>query len=547
MYGRLGLRRTTARGAGETVAAIDARPTDARARRDPGDRRMQGAAVAVALALALAALLGLPTPAHAATDFGSAPITGVTLTPPVISDAGTARVDFTWVTPAGAVPGDSFSITLPDELSPAATRDIRLVDVDTGELAVLGVWSGKIATFTFQSYLSTHTDVSGDGFFYVKWDHSVVDTGAHDYTGLDLAGHALPTIVKGAADPIVQTQAAAKGGGWSDDVESRFVWYFVLPGSTASALAGPITVNDIAPPDPGFTFDCSGAQLRLDLGGFPSPTDAISYSAPASAAGVTGFACSTTSFTLTMSSIPAGSFYILIVPVTVLDPDRTVFDNTASFDWPDRAGVPVIAPAELRRNDAGGTVMGDAETGTVCVGDYVWEDLDKDGVQDAGEPGIPGVVVSLLKVDAGGTATAVASGGSPLTATTDGSGLYRFCELPVLASGEHYRTRIDASQPALSSFGVTVSGRGTNATDSSAAEAFADTSADLTVAGASDFTLDYGFVRTPVTPTATDTDDDDELAATGGTAASGPLALLGAFAVLVGVGIIRRARRTSLR
>ena len=37
---------------------------------------------------------------------------------------------------------------------------------------------------------------------------------------------------------------------------------------------------------------------------------------------------------------------------------------------------------------------------TVAIGDFVWLDADGDGVQDAGEPGLPGVVVRLL--DAGG-------------------------------------------------------------------------------------------------------------------------------------------------
>ncbi|MCB9296615.1 MAG: hypothetical protein H6559_26400 [Lewinellaceae bacterium] len=29
------------------------------------------------------------------------------------------------------------------------------------------------------------------------------------------------------------------------------------------------------------------------------------------------------------------------------------------------------------------------------IGDFVWQDTDGDGIQDAGEPGIPGVTVNL--------------------------------------------------------------------------------------------------------------------------------------------------------
>ncbi|OFW62465.1 MAG: hypothetical protein A2135_02435 [Actinobacteria bacterium RBG_16_67_15] len=53
------------------------------------------------------------------------------------------------------------------------------------------------------------------------------------------------------------------------------------------------------------------------------------------------------------------------------------------------------------------------------IGDRVWEDLDGDGVQDAGEPGFGGVTVRLFD----GAGTAVAS------TVTDGAGAYTFANL----------------------------------------------------------------------------------------------------------------------
>lgn len=66
--------------------------------------------------------------------------------------------------------------------------------------------------------------------------------------------------------------------------------------------------------------------------------------------------------------------------------------------------------------------------GTGSIGDFVWLDLDGDGVQDAGEPGLPGVDVTLTwyGVDA-------APGGGDdvvLTTTTDIDGGYGFADLP---------------------------------------------------------------------------------------------------------------------
>ena len=61
----------------------------------------------------------------------------------------------------------------------------------------------------------------------------------------------------------------------------------------------------------------------------------------------------------------------------------------------------------------------------VSVGDYVWDDLDGDGVQDEGEPGIADVGVTLFQVDPV-TGAAVDFG----SAVTDADGLYLFEGLP---------------------------------------------------------------------------------------------------------------------
>jgi len=52
----------------------------------------------------------------------------------------------------------------------------------------------------------------------------------------------------------------------------------------------------------------------------------------------------------------------------------------------------------------------------VIIGDFVWEDLDCDGIQDYGEPGIPGVIVELYDC----TGVPIAS------TTTDSEGKYYF-------------------------------------------------------------------------------------------------------------------------
>ncbi|KJK49147.1 hypothetical protein UK23_14965, partial [Lentzea aerocolonigenes] len=60
---------------------------------------------------------------------------------------------------------------------------------------------------------------------------------------------------------------------------------------------------------------------------------------------------------------------------------------------------------------------------TGAIGDRVWSDANGNGVQDAGEPGVPGVPVELFRQ----TPTGPVSAG---TTTTDGNGEYLFTGLP---------------------------------------------------------------------------------------------------------------------
>ncbi len=62
------------------------------------------------------------------------------------------------------------------------------------------------------------------------------------------------------------------------------------------------------------------------------------------------------------------------------------------------------------------------------LGDIVWNDLDKDGIQDAGEAGVPNVTVRLL--DAAGNPVNNPATGRPYVVTTDANGNYKFIDLP---------------------------------------------------------------------------------------------------------------------
>ncbi|MGE3165720.1 MAG: SdrD B-like domain-containing protein, partial [Planctomycetota bacterium] len=104
--------------------------------------------------------------------------------------------------------------------------------------------------------------------------------------------------------------------------------------------------------------------------------------------------------TLTVN-VPAGAGTLTI---QMLSQDCCATGNLpASFTWI-TAGLTILPP----------------ETGE--IGDTVFCDTNDNGVQDAGEPGVPGVTVNLSCVGAGGSYTA--------SATTDMNGNYLFTDVP---------------------------------------------------------------------------------------------------------------------
>ncbi|MBJ7900019.1 MAG: hypothetical protein GC158_08900 [Cyanobacteria bacterium RI_101] len=111
---------------------------------------------------------------------------------------------------------------------------------------------------------------------------------------------------------------------------------------------------------------------------------------------------------------------------------------------------------------------------TAALGNFVWNDLNANGIQEDGEAGIDGVTVNLLQ-----------NGSVIDTATTDANGFYQFTGL---TPGAGYQ--VEFVQPTGFS-GVSPTGKGTGATDSEGL-----LSAAVTLApGENNDTLDAGFYQ----------------------------------------------------
>lgn len=188
------------------------------------------------------------------------------------------------------------------------------------------------------------------------------------------------------------------------------------------------------------------------------------------------------------ASVAAGSYYVEFTnPVdtgfTALDVGADSLDSDADFSG--RTTLFSVGTTTVQI-DAG---LVEQPFGT--IGDFVWDDLDGDGVQDAGEPGLADAVVYLID----------ASGHFLDLAYTDEDGHYQFVNVEPGDYRLHFET--------LNSYKLTTAGVGNDVTDSDAGtDGFTEI---FTVGVGQDVTsVDAGMVRTyMVTGLAWDDTDRD--------------------------------------
>lgn len=142
--------------------------------------------------------------------------------------------------------------------------------------------------------------------------------------------------------------------------------------------------------------------------------------------------------------------------------------------------------ADVTIAEATGSVI-DVDFGFVkpaSVGDYTWMDVNRDGIQDADEPALPGVTVTLTRAD--GSAVTDASGNPVAAVTTDANGKYKFENL---LPGDY---KVSFQAPA--GYEATTSEAG----DDRAADSNGASASVTLVQGQTDDTIDFGAVGTGV-------------------------------------------------
>lgn len=125
--------------------------------------------------------------------------------------------------------------------------------------------------------------------------------------------------------------------------------------------------------------------------------------------------------------------------------------------------------------------------GPVVFGGAVWDDTDRDGVRDAGEPGFPGLLVGVRDGE-GSPLDDPGNPGQPLETVTEDDGSYRFDTMPYLDDGFFYSTYL-ASAPA-----------GYYPTSGQVTDEFGGYTQTgtipLTTEGATDLGIGFGFAKT---------------------------------------------------
>ncbi len=254
------------------------------------------------------------------------------------------------------------------------------------------------------------------------------------------------------------------------------VVYEIVASNTGNATAFDLIVRDVLP-----------AELDLDAGSITA------VAAGGATAGTANHNDAANRVEFTDVTIPPGGSLTITYQASVVAPGVAI-TNTASTTYTSLPGpqgttsnpTGSATPPNGERDGSGGVndyAASDSET-LGSLGDRVWYDVDGDGVQDAGELGIPGVSVTVRWFGPDGVEGNADD--SVITTTTDANGNYLVSALPI-GSATNYRVTVD---PASLPSGLTVNtydrDSGTTSPDNSSAVA-------LTAANLNPRDLDFGY------------------------------------------------------
>ncbi len=361
---------------------------------------------------------------------------GATGTATAVAISGTPPFTYFWdnlstdQTITGLQQGN-YSVTITDANGCKGTADFSLVVVEDLDIAVQGT---NLNCFGNNSGTATATGSGGDEPYAFQWSNgaggsaiSNLQAGQYSVTLTEANGCSVSATLNIAQPPLLQASISTHvplcpgdaSGSLTTSVSGGIPPYSILWNTGANTG----TIQNLPAGDYSVTIaDVNGCTVSLSstIAAFPEPDCSIQLTSP----------------------VIAGNDGALTAQVSGGAPPYSYLWNSGQTT----AAITGLSPGmyTLTITDANGcsSVCNTDLFQLAGLGDFVWEDLNKNGIQEPGEPGVEGVMVKLKD-----------GSGQVIGATqTDNTGYYEFTGLQAgsysvmftLPEGFHY-TLIDAT------------------------------------------------------------------------------------------------------
>lgn len=316
------------------------------------------------LLLVLLAATSLVLSSGHGEDAGAAEIPAVIeVTTTATSVAQWDRVDFTcrWQVPDGSQPGDTFTLTLPDELRWMGSMSFSLLAPDGAPVATASVAAGPpwTVTFTLTDYVMDHPlNVGGTCHFSTQYVRTVVE-GEEVQLDFDVSGQ-VQTVPLTGSNPCQSgcdqpPATPTKWMWWSDPADQQRTHSVLF--SPVTPLDGTtVTITDT--PRAGLAIDCS--SVVVTVGDSRANDGTVIADATATHPDPAHITCAPTSLTATWE-LPAGWYMNVDLDSDVTQPGLTGYhnDGTVALD----GQQPATVTSELVRTNAGGDGQGEPTLG----------------------------------------------------------------------------------------------------------------------------------------------------------------------------------------
>ena len=303
---------------------------------------------------------------------------------------------------------------------------------------------------------------------------TTTSTGAYSFTNLWPGTYRVVVVTRPTGYELTTPLVTINGGTTSTDsnidpITSRSDLITLVSGTTDNTIdvgvARPVVIgnqvwvddNANGVRDASETAGVVGVTVSLlgaGLDGLFGTADDVTATATTTSGGLYSF--TRTGVSNAGNLLVAGDYRVTFGSLTTWERSAASINPPTASDTDSDANLTTGATANFTRTEGQTTTFVDAGMfQRASLGNFVWDDLNANGVQDSGEPGIDNVGVELL--DSTGASFSI-----PVTTTTDSSGLWSFTNL----LPADYRVKFTAPSGG---WNFTATGKGTTATDSNAA------------------------------------------------------------------------------